>query len=114
VAVQVNNNWNAQLAPRAGDHTFSGGLYRDVNMVVTDPLHVTWYGTFVTTPTVSATSATVDIKTEIRNDNAASASCTLKTDIVDSKGATVALLIQKVVSLAGNRRHSGDGIPAGS
>jgi putative transcriptional regulator len=24
------------------------------------------------------------------------------------------LLIQKVVSLAGNRRHSGDGIPAGS
>ena len=26
VAVQVNNNWNAQLAPRAGDHTFSGGL----------------------------------------------------------------------------------------
>ncbi|MGB8296745.1 MAG: glycoside hydrolase family 2 TIM barrel-domain containing protein [Polyangia bacterium] len=89
VAVQVNNNWNAQLAPRAGDHTFSGGLYRDVNLVVTDPLHVTWYGTFVTTPTVSATSATVDIKTEIRNDNAASASCTLKTDIVDSKGATV-------------------------
>ena len=89
VAVQVNNNWNAQLAPRAGDHTFSGGLYRDVNLVVTDPLHVTWYGTFVTTPTVSATLATVDIKTEIRNDNAASTSCTLKTDIVDSKGATV-------------------------
>jgi len=89
VAVQVNNNWNAQLAPRAGDHTFSGGLYRDVYLVVTDPLHVTWYGTFVTTPTVSATSATVNIKTEIRNDNAASKSCTLKTDIVDNKGATV-------------------------
>jgi beta-galactosidase len=89
VAVQVNNNWNAQLAPRAGDHTFSGGLYRDVNLVVTDPLHVTWYGTFVTTPTVSATSATANIKTEVRNDNAASKSCTLKTDIVDSKGTTV-------------------------
>jgi hypothetical protein len=26
----------------------------------------------------------------------------------------LSLLIQKVVSLAGNRRHSGDGIPAGS
>jgi len=89
VAVQVNNNWNAQLAPRAGDHTFSGGLYRDVTLVVTDPLHVTWYGTFVTTPIISATSSTVNIKTEIRNDNATSKSCTLKTDIVDSKGATV-------------------------
>jgi len=32
-----------------------------------------------------------------------------------SRGArALALLIQKVVSLAGNRRHSGDGIPAGS
>jgi hypothetical protein len=90
VAVQLNNNWNAQLAPRAGEHTFSGGLYRDVNLVVTDPLHVTWYGTFVTTPTISASSATVNVKTEVRNDNAASKNCTLKTDIVDSKGATVA------------------------
>jgi hypothetical protein len=90
VAVQLNNNWNAQLAPRAGDHTFSGGLYRDVHLVVTDPLHVTWYGTFVATPTVSTTSATVNIKTEIRNDNATDKNCTLKTDIVDSKGATVA------------------------
>ena len=90
VAVQVNNNWNAQLAPRAGDHTFSGGLYRDVHLVVTDPLHVTWYGTFVTTPTASASSAAVNVKTEVRNDNAASKNCILKTDIVDSKGATVA------------------------
>ena len=90
VAVQLNNNWNAQLAPRGGDHQFSGGIYRDVSLVVTDPLHVTWYGTFVTTPTVSASSATVNIKTEIRNDYAASKNCILKTDIVDSKGVTVA------------------------
>jgi hypothetical protein len=90
VAVQLNNNWNAQLAPRGGDHQFSGGIYRDVNLVVTDPLHVTWYGTFVTTPTISATSATVNIKTEIRNDYATDKNCTLKTDIVDVKGATVA------------------------
>jgi len=90
VAVQLNNNWNAQLAPRAGDHTFSGGLYRDVHLVVTDPLHVTWYGTFVTTPTISAASATVNIKTEIRNDYATDKSCTLTTDIVDTSGATVA------------------------
>jgi hypothetical protein len=90
VAVQLNNSWNAQLAPRGGDHQFSGGIYRDVNLVVTDPLHVTWYGTFVTTPTISATSATVNIKTELRNDYATDKNCTLKTDIVDAKGATVA------------------------
>jgi hypothetical protein len=90
VAVRLNNNWNAQLAPRAGDHTFSGGLYRDVHLVVTNPLHVTWYGTFVTTPTVSTTSATLDVKTEIRNDSSVSKTCTVQTDIVDASGATVA------------------------
>jgi hypothetical protein len=90
VAVQLNNNWNAQLAPRGGDHQFSGGIYRDVNLVVTDPLHVTWYGTFVTTPTISASSATMNIKTELRNDYAMDKNCILKTDIVDAKGATVA------------------------
>ena len=90
VAVRLNNNWNAQIAPRAGDHTFSGGIYRDVHLVVTDPLHVTWYGTFVTTPTVSTSSATVQVKTEVRNDGAAAATCTVQTAIVDSSGTTVA------------------------
>ena len=89
VAVQLNNSWNAQLAPRGGDHQFSGGIYRDVNLVATDPLHVAWYGTYVTTPTISASSATVNIKTELRNDYATDQNCTLKTDIVDAKGATV-------------------------
>lgn len=93
IAVRLNNNWNAQIAPRAGDHTFSGGIYRDVYLVVTDPLHVTWYGTFVTTPTLAANSgasSTVEVQTEIRNDNAASVSCSIKTDIVDPNGTTVA------------------------
>jgi beta-galactosidase/beta-glucuronidase len=29
-AVRLNNNWNPRLAPRAGDHLFAGGIYRDV------------------------------------------------------------------------------------
>ena len=92
IAVRLNNKWNAQVAPRAGDHTFSGGIYRDVFLVVTDSLHVTWYGTFVTTPTLAANagaSSTVEMKTEIRNDRASSTSCTVRTDIVDGSGATV-------------------------
>ena len=93
VAVRLNNNWNAQLAPRAGDHTFSGGIYRDVNLVVTDPLHVTWYGTFVTTPTLAANSgaaSTVNIQTEIANNNASAVSCTVQTDILDANSNVVA------------------------
>jgi hypothetical protein len=92
VAVRLNNLWDAELAPRAGEHVFSGGLYRDVRLLVTEPLHVTWYGTFVTTPLVSAEAGTVNVKTEIRNDAAAPKTCILTTDLLDPQGHPVASL----------------------
>lgn len=50
VAVRVNNIWQHDLAPRGGDHQFTGGIYRDVYLNVTEDVHVAWYGTYVTTP----------------------------------------------------------------
>ncbi len=89
VAVRVNNIWNPRLAPRAGEHVFSGGIYRDVRLVVTAPVHVAWYGTFVTTPQVSKESGTVNVKTEVVNDSTTAKSVTLKTSVLDAKGKTV-------------------------
>ena len=90
VAVRVNNIWDGQLAPRAGEHTFSGGIYRDVRIVVTDSLHVAWYGTFVTTPEMSKESGRVNVKTEVVNESGAVKSVTVKTSVVDAKEKTVA------------------------
>ena len=90
VAVRLNNRWDPQLAPRAGEHVFSGGIYRDVRLVATGPLHVTWYGTFVSTPQVSRESGTVNVKTEIRNQSAVAKTCVLKTIVLDPEGKTVA------------------------
>ena len=53
IAVRVDNRWRADLAPRTGDHQFSGGIYRDVFLNVTNAVHVTWYGTAVTTPALT-------------------------------------------------------------
>jgi len=95
IAVRLSNAWNARIAPRAGDHEFTGGIYRDVALVVTDPLHVPWYGTFVTTPTLASNagaSSSVNIKTEVRNDRVAAVDCTVRTDIVSSSGSTVATI----------------------
>jgi hypothetical protein len=89
VAVRLNNLWNPRLAPRAGEHTFSGGLYRDVRLVVTAPLHVAWYGTFVTTPHVSAAAGTVAVQTEVVNDSDRAKTATVKTRILDANGKTV-------------------------
>ncbi|MGD0871883.1 MAG: glycoside hydrolase family 2 TIM barrel-domain containing protein [Bryobacteraceae bacterium] len=90
VAVRLNNNWKPQLAPRAGEHEFCGGIYRDAYLVVVDPLHVAWYGTLVTTPQVSAESARVNVKTEVRNDGLAAWHFTLVTTIVDPDQQVVA------------------------
>ena len=86
VAVRVNNLWNAQIAPRAGEYTFSGGIYRDARLVVPAPLHVAWFGTFVSTPQVSAESGTVNVKTEVTNNSGKSKSATVVTRILDAEG----------------------------
>ena len=89
LAVRLNNLWNAQLAPRDGDHNFCAGIYRDVYLVVTNPAHVTWYGTFVTTPVLSKTSGKVNIKTEVINQSGAAKTYLLKTSVIDPDGKTV-------------------------
>jgi len=93
LAVRVNNLWDAQLAPRAGEHVFSGGIYRDVYLNVTNPLHVAWNGTFVTTPDVSKESSKVNVKTTIENNSDTSKKFSLKTVITDGNNNQVAEML---------------------
>lgn len=46
-----------------------GGIYRSVWLTKTRPVHVGLWGTFVTTPTVSAESAEITLETTIDNDS---------------------------------------------
>ncbi len=104
VAVRLNNNWNPQIPPVTGDFVFQGGLYRDVNLVVTDPLHVTWYGTWVRTPTLaenSGSSSTVTIETEVQNSRSVTINATLRTDIVDDTGNVVTTISSEQQIAAG-------------
>src|SRR5690349_7373334 len=57
IAVRVSNEWNPRLTPRAGEHIFSGGLYRDVHLVRGGM--VPWHGVHLTTPQVSRDRAVV-------------------------------------------------------
>jgi beta-galactosidase len=107
VAVRVNNLWDPRLAPRAGEHVFSGGIYRDARLVVTAPVHVAWYGTFVTTPQVSKESGTVNVKTEVVNNSGAAKSVRLKTSVLDGKGKTVAQM-ESTQSIAANSTNTFD------
>ena len=86
--VRLNNNWNPRLAPRAGEHVFNGGIYRDVSLLITEPVHISWYGTFVNTPAVSKEEAVVDITTEVMNETDSAVTCRL-VSVVEYKGEAV-------------------------
>ena len=93
IAVRVNNLWHADVAPRAGEHTFSGGIYRNVRLVKKNSTYIAWYGTFVTTPGIEQENgkcSNVEIETEICNDDNANAEYRLQTLIVDAQGKEVA------------------------
>lgn len=92
VAIRVNNLWNPGLAPRAGEHVFSGGIYRDVYLVITNPIHVDWYGTFIQTPVVSEKQASVHIETDIKNETHKSQIIQIKTNIISPEGKIVATI----------------------
>jgi hypothetical protein len=92
LAVRVNNNWDAQLQPRAGEHVFCGGIYRDVHLLVTNTLHVAPNGVVVTTPTDSRDAATVRVRTELHNSTYETCDCTLMTEILDPDGLAVATM----------------------
>ncbi len=90
LAVRLNNNWDAETAPRAGEHQFAGGIYRNVWLVVTDKVHIPYCGISVTTPEMSAQSATLRVETEVRNDSSAMHRCTVKHRLLSPDGKQAA------------------------
>lgn len=95
LAIRVNNLWRADVAPRAGDHQFSGGIYRDVYLTITDPLHIDWYGTFFTSSNITPSLATVKAVTTVRNDGDSKRKISLRTDIFAPNGSKVASAISQ-------------------
>lgn len=64
------------------------GLYRHVHVVITEPVHVPVWGTFVTTPLVSDSLASVKIETTLQH--ADSKTIKIETDILNAEGKVVA------------------------
>ena len=70
---------------------YSGsGLYRDVDLVVTDPLHIALWGAYVTTPDVSVDKSVVKVDVTVCNEAATEAEAEVSVRILDGKGQEVA------------------------
>ncbi len=78
IAVKVEHNLPSS-------RWYSGsGIYRNVNLTVTDPVHVSNYGTYITTPDIKSGNGTVKIKTNIQNDTSENATVTVKQTVFDA------------------------------
>ena len=66
------------------------GIYRHVWILATNRLHVANWGTFISTPEVSNSEASIILKTKVKNEYSDSRTCKLITKVVDSRGFVVA------------------------
>ena len=65
------------------------GIYRNVRLKVNDTLHIPQWGTFITTPHVTAKEAVVNVSTTVRNDSKSTKEAKLITIVIDANGKTV-------------------------
>jgi beta-galactosidase len=65
------------------------GIYRNVWLDVTDPVHVSEWGTYVTTPLASPAQASVHVTTQVENRGAQPVRVTLRTSIEDAAGKSI-------------------------
>lgn len=93
IAVKVDNS------QQPNSRWYSGsGIYRNVWLTTLDPVHIEHWGTYVTTPEVSEQSATIVVKTKVRNNSSRFAPVDLTTVILDAAGREVTRLTEKGVA----------------
>ena len=68
------------------------GIYRNVKLITVNKLHIPVWGTFITTPEVSETSATVHLRVNVANKFDSEQQFDIVTELVSPEGKTVLTL----------------------
>ncbi len=101
IAVKVDNRFNKDIPPLSADFTFYGGIYRDVWLIATDPVHITLNnfgskGIYISTPKVSNKQASVNIKGKIDNFSRKNRNIVVVNSISDPSGKEIAKINTKI------------------
>jgi beta-galactosidase len=103
IAVRLDN-------PPASSRWYPGsGIYRNVWLVKTAPVHVAQWGTYVTTPDVTAKAAKVKIEVTVDNQASAEAEVTARTDLyaLEPVGGATRRLVATAAAAPVNVRGGG-------
>lgn len=100
IVVRVDNS------EQPNSRWYSGsGIYRNVWLVKVNPIHVAQWGTYVTTPSVSAEQAEVKVVTTLQNTSLAKDVVEVLSALVDNNGKKVAETSSNV-TLSGNAQDT--------
>lgn len=123
ILVRLDNRNNSLIPPgkplETLDFCYYGGLYRDVNLIVKHPVHITHPimanevaggGIFVTYPYVSKQEAEIKVKTQVSNKVGTQRHLTIRHTLYEwskkkGRGKKVALVESPLVLAAGTTQH---------
>src|SRR5947209_5931931 len=79
------------------------GLYRHVRLVITDPVHIEHWSTFVTTPKVEVAEATVRVESTVVNHSDAPRNASLHITLLDPDGRAIQNVSTKAQEIAAGK-----------
>ncbi len=94
IGVKVDNSHDDDIPPLSADFTFYGGIYRNVRIVVTEPIHFDLVdyasaGIFVETPLVNEETASATVRGIIVNSTSEKKEVIIETTILDEDNRLV-------------------------
>ncbi|WP_320163994.1 glycoside hydrolase family 2 TIM barrel-domain containing protein [uncultured Trichococcus sp.] len=109
LAVKVDNTVVDDVYPQMADFTFYGGIYRDVNLVIANPVHFDLMdhgskGIYVIQEEVNEEQAALTIKSLLVNDSEEDKKVRLWVDLLDAEGKNIAYAAKEVTLVAGEHK----------
>ena len=106
LSVKVDNTVVDDVYPQKADFTFYGGIYRDVNIIIANPIHFDLMdygssGVYIVQDDVSQEKASLILKTRLVNANDEDKKVRLWAEILDAQGEVTAYAAKEVNILAG-------------
>ncbi len=110
IIIKVDNSFNADIPPLSADFTFYGGIYRDIWLIVTDPVHISLdehgsSGIYLSTPIVTNDTAEISITGSIQNQSNERTSVEIVSTIYSPNGELLKKL-KSILDIPAHRESS--------
>lgn len=109
IAVRVDNRYFSSVPPLTADFTFFGGLYRNVDLIAVNPVHIAVSdlassGVFIHCSDISSQNAIVNTAVRIINQSSDRQQVRIQTEIKDNAGSTISQMTTKRILKPGDAR----------